>query len=37
MVMNKGKIEEVGAAEAVYTRPASPYTKRLIAAIPRGL
>ena len=37
MVMNKGRIEEVGAAEAVYTRPASPYTKRLIAAIPRGL
>ena len=37
MVMNKGKIEEVGAAETVYTRPASPYTKKLIAAIPRGI
>jgi peptide/nickel transport system ATP-binding protein len=37
MVMNKGRIEEVGAAEAVYTNPASPYTKRLIAAIPQGL
>ena len=37
MVMNKGKIEEVGIAEEVYTRPASPYTKRLIAAIPKGL
>jgi peptide/nickel transport system ATP-binding protein len=37
MVMNKGRIEEVGIAEEVYTRPASPYTKRLIAAIPRGL
>lgn len=37
MVMNKGRIEEVGIAEEVYTRPASPYTKRLIAAIPKGL
>jgi len=37
MVMNKGRIEEVGATEEVYTRPASPYTKRLIAAIPQGL
>jgi peptide/nickel transport system ATP-binding protein len=37
IVMNKGKIEEVGEAEEVYTRPASPYTKRLIEAIPRGL
>jgi peptide/nickel transport system ATP-binding protein len=37
MVMNKGKIEEIGTAEAVYNQPASPYTKRLIAAIPRGL
>ncbi len=36
MVMNKGKIEEIGAAEEVYNRPASAYTKRLIAAIPRG-
>ena len=37
MVMNKGRIEELGATEEVYTRPASPYTKRLIAAIPQGL
>lgn len=37
MVMNKGRIEEVGIAEEVYTHPASPYTKRLIAAIPKGL
>lgn len=37
MVMNNGRIEEVGIAEEVYTRPASPYTKRLIEAIPRGL
>jgi peptide/nickel transport system ATP-binding protein len=37
MVMNKGRIEEIGVAEAVYNRPVSPYTKRLIAAIPKGL
>jgi peptide/nickel transport system ATP-binding protein len=36
MVMNKGKIEEMGAAEEVYTHPGSEYTKRLIAAIPKG-
>ncbi|HXO75762.1 MAG TPA: ABC transporter ATP-binding protein, partial [Puia sp.] len=37
MVMNKGRIEEIGQAEAVYTSPESPYTKKLIAAIPRGI
>ena len=36
MVMNKGKIEEIGNAENVYNRPASDYTKRLIASIPKG-
>ena len=34
LVMNKGKIEESGEAEAVYTQPKSAYTQRLIAAIP---
>ena len=37
MVMNKGKMEEIGAAAAVYDRPASAYTRRLIAAIPKGV
>jgi peptide/nickel transport system ATP-binding protein len=37
MVMNKGKIEEMGMAEEVYTHPQRAYTKRLIAAIPKGL
>ncbi len=37
MVMNKGRIEEIGAAEEVYATPKSEYTKRLIAAIPRGV
>jgi peptide/nickel transport system ATP-binding protein len=34
LVMNKGRIEEMGAAEEVYSNPKSDYTKRLIAAIP---
>lgn len=34
MVMNKGRIVEMGKADEVYERPASDYTRRLIAAIP---
>ncbi|RPE09774.1 ABC transporter ATP-binding protein [Chitinophaga lutea] len=34
MVMNKGKIAEMGPAEEVYHRPKSDYTQQLIAAIP---
>jgi peptide/nickel transport system ATP-binding protein len=34
MVMNKGKIEELGDAEQVYRQPQSPYTRQLIEAIP---
>ncbi|MFM9908800.1 MAG: ATP-binding cassette domain-containing protein, partial [Chitinophagaceae bacterium] len=34
MVMNKGKIEELGEAEQVYNRPVQPYTKNLLASIP---
>jgi peptide/nickel transport system ATP-binding protein len=34
MVMNKGKIEEIGSAEQVYYHPASPYTQKLIRSIP---
>jgi peptide/nickel transport system ATP-binding protein len=36
MVMNKGKIEEIGSAEQVYNHPSSSYTKKLIASIPKG-
>jgi peptide/nickel transport system ATP-binding protein len=36
IVMNKGKIEEMGYSEDVYENPQSEYTKKLIAAIPRG-
>ena len=34
LVMNKGKIEEIGLAEDVYYHPQKEYTKRLIASIP---
>jgi peptide/nickel transport system ATP-binding protein len=37
LVMNKGKIEEMGDADLVYSDPKKPYTKRLIDAIPKGL
>ncbi|NCJ05903.1 dipeptide ABC transporter ATP-binding protein [Synechococcales cyanobacterium C] len=37
MVMNHGKIEESGTAEAIYRHPQAPYTQRLIAAIPAGV
>lgn len=36
MVMNKGKIEESGPADAVYFNPQSVYTQNLIASIPKG-
>ena len=32
MVMNKGRIEEIGDAEEVYLRPGTEYTRRLLAA-----
>ena len=37
MVMNKGKIEEIGDAEQVYFNPQKEYTRQLIASIPTGL
>ena len=37
LVMNKGKIEEQGEADAIYANPKSKYTKQLIKAIPKGL
>jgi ABC-type oligopeptide transport system ATPase subunit len=33
-VMNRGKIVETGAADAVYTNPQDDYTKALLAAVP---
>ena len=37
LVMNKGKIEEIGDADAIYNQPKKAYTKSLIDAIPKGL
>jgi peptide/nickel transport system ATP-binding protein len=36
LVMNRGKIEEINAAERVYRQPQQPYTRQLIASIPTG-
>ena len=35
MVMNKGRIEEIGDAEQVYFHPKKEYTRQLIASIPK--
>jgi peptide/nickel transport system ATP-binding protein len=37
MVMNRGHIEETGAADEIYTHPRSAYTRQLIVAIPRAI
>lgn len=37
VVMNKGRIEEIGEADTIYNEPKSAYTKSLIAAIPKGI
>ena len=36
IVMNKGKIEEIGAAEQIYRQPQQEYTRKLISSIPTG-
>ncbi len=36
LVMNKGKIEELGDADEIYAHPKTAYTQKLIAAIPKG-
>ena len=36
IVMNEGKIEEMGIADDIYNNPTKDYTKRLIEAIPKG-
>jgi peptide/nickel transport system ATP-binding protein len=37
MVMNKGRIEEIGPTEQVYTSPRSPYTRKLLESVPKTL
>lgn len=36
LVMNKGQIEEMNEADALYEHPQKEYTKKLIEAIPKG-
>ncbi len=36
MVMNRGKIEEIGPADSIYQSPSQSYTQQLIQAIPIG-
>jgi len=36
IVMNKGKIEEIGLADDIYNNPQQAYTQKLIEAIPQG-
>tara|TARA_R100000935_G_scaffold36196_1_gene56996 strand:- start:97895 stop:99583 length:1689 start_codon:yes stop_codon:yes gene_type:complete len=37
LVMNQGKIEELGDADEIYANPTKEYTKKLIDAIPKGI
>lgn len=37
MVMNQGKIEEIGPVEQIYRNPQTVYTQKLIEALPRGM
>jgi peptide/nickel transport system ATP-binding protein len=37
VVMNKGKIEEIGDADAIYESPKTLYSQKLIDAIPKGI
>ncbi len=34
MLMNQGRIEEIGPSDVIYNSPQKPYTQQLIAAIP---
>ncbi len=36
LVMNRGRLEEIGDADTIYFHPQSDYTQKLIASIPKG-
>ena len=36
VVMNQGKIEEIGTSEEIYRQPKTEYTRKLISSIPTG-
>lgn len=37
LVMNEGRLEEVGDADEIYANPQKEYTRKLIDAIPKGI
>lgn len=37
VVMNQGRVEEIGEADSIYRNPKSEYTKKLISSIPEGI
>ena len=37
VVMNQGKIEEIGEADSIYESPKTSYAQKLISAIPKGI
>ena len=37
VVMNNGRIEEIGDADAIYESPKTSYAIKLIDAIPKGI
>ena len=37
LVMNEGRIEEIGDADEIYANPSKKYTQKLIDAIPKGI
>ena len=37
VVMNQGKVEEIGDADDIYKTPETNYTQKLIDAIPKGI
>jgi peptide/nickel transport system ATP-binding protein len=37
VVMNQGKIEEIGEADSIYKSPKTSYAQKLISAIPKGI
>jgi peptide/nickel transport system ATP-binding protein len=37
VVMNTGKIEEIGDADDIYSNPKTSYSQKLINAIPKGI
>jgi peptide/nickel transport system ATP-binding protein len=37
MVMSEGEVVEIANSDDIYARPQHPYTKKLLASMPRAL